>query len=262
MADKRISARRGRTVNLDVSFYHNGVLADPYAIRKVDIYKTQVAPHNLVTTYIFLDPTELLYPSPAVKTATGRFYLPHEVEENADVPDIYFDVWSYYASNPCADDTDSTSPTVCDLNAHADQLLSNCFRFWVYPDNWAGFDNLSEIKFAFEPLTQRFQKPEVRALEVGLMPLPLYDFDYNLVAPIIPFLQATISIETRHRELLVDNAEMTIGIRQGSYRTNPFVLKYQFNSDSLLIGTYQYRVKITMPDGTTRVSPSFILTVA
>ena len=35
MADSRLSARRGRTSNLDVAFYRNGVLADPYAIRSL-----------------------------------------------------------------------------------------------------------------------------------------------------------------------------------------------------------------------------------
>ena len=94
-----------------------------------------------------------------------------------------------------------------------------------------------------------------------MMPLPLYDFDFNLVAPIIPQLRATIKIETQNNEILVNDAEMDIGIRQGSYRTNPFTLRYLVNTSDFLKGTYTYRVTVTLPNGETRVSPDFSLQI-
>lgn len=267
MANKRLSARRGQTVNLDTAFYRNGVLADPYAIRKIQIYKTAVLPHNLVTTVLFPDPEAPTYPLPAVQTATGRFYYPYEVPTDATVPDVYFDVWSYYADNPCnnegTDVTVGTDTAACDLDSDDIELelLTSCHRFWMYPDGWATTDELQVVEFGFEPLNIHFNKPETRPLQVGLMPLPLYDFDYNLVAPLIPYLAATISVETRHGELIVDEEDMTIGIRQGSYRTNPFVLRWTLSTARFLIGTYRYKVTITLPDGSTRTSSWAILTV-
>ena len=58
-------------------------------------------------------------------------------------------------------------------------------------------------------------------------------------------------------EVLVENGEMRTGLRQGSYRTNPFVLQYDIDASSFLIGTYRYRVTVTLPDGTTRTSKDF-----
>lgn len=269
MGQPRISARRGQIADLNITFFRNGVPTDPYAIRRVEIYKTQVAPHNLVTTIPFLDPDDVLYPAPATKISDGKFLLPYMVADDADVPDVYFDVWYYFADNPCdagtgtgTGGTGGTSGT-CDLDdPDLDPLLlSCCNRFWIYPDGWACSNELQEVKFGFEPLDIHFNKPEVRNLEVGLMPLPLYDFNFNLVAPLIPQLTATIKVETRNCELLVDDAVMTIGLRQGSYRTNPFVLRYQLDTSTFLIGTYRYRVTLTLPDGTTRSSKYFIFTV-
>lgn len=267
MADKRVSARRNRTVDLDVLFYRNGVLADPYAIRRIEIYKTSVAPHNLVSTILFPNPEAATYPAPAVQTSTGQFYYPYDVPADATVPDVYFDVWYYYADNPCnnegTDVTVGTDTPACDLDSDdvEAELLQSCHRFWVYPDGWATTDELQVIEFGFEPLSIHFNTPERRPLQVGLMPLPLYDFDYNLVAPLIPYLQATISVETRHGELIIDEEDMTIGLRQGAYRTNPFVLRWMLDTARFLIGSYRYRVTITLPDGSTRTSPWAIFTV-
>lgn len=266
MADKRISGRRGQTLNLDVSFYRNGVLTDPYAIRKIEIYQTSVAPHNLITTIPFVDPDDSLYPSPAVKEDTGLYYYPYDVPSDAEVPDVYFDLWYYYADNPCDGSGTGTSGTEgdCDLDDDTleESLLFCCHRFWVYPDGWACLDDLSVIEFGFEPLSIHFNKPETRPLQVGIMPLPLYDYDYNTVAPIIPMLTATISVETRCGELLVDESDMTIGLRQGSYRTNPYVLRWNLDTTSFLCGTYRYKVKVVLPDGTSRVSKWFHFTVS
>jgi hypothetical protein len=274
----RISARRGQTVDLNIDFYHNGELADPYAIRYVEIYKSQVLPHNLVTTIPVVAVDDEDYPSPVCQeaedtpegdcgtepeasttTIPGKFHLPYAIPNDFVVPDVYFDVWYYFPTNPCSDGTED-----CDIDeAEFDgELLRCCKRFWVFPDEWYCSDNLQTIRFGFEPLDQQFRSPEVRPLEVGLMPLPLYDYNFNLVNPLIPFLRPTITIETQHRELLVDAADCTIGIRQGSYRTNPYVIRYNLDTSLFLRGTYQYYITLRLPDGTTRVSRKFMLAVS
>jgi hypothetical protein len=276
-ASPRISARRGGTVDLNVDFFLNGVLTDPFAIRYVEIYKTQVLPHNLVTTIPIVDPSESNYPTPLCRDyvdengaevdeddsgatlVEGRFHLPYGVPEDASVPDIYFDVWYYLPSNVV---TGGTAPTEDELDDFDSSLLSTCNRFWVYPEDWFVSDRLQTVNFGFEPLTQRFNQPELRPLEVGLMPLPLYDYNHNLVTPMIPFLTPTISLWTQRNELLIDNESCRIGLRQGSYRSNPWVVQYDFDTSQFLLGTYQYQIMLTLPDGSTRVSKKFILVIA
>jgi hypothetical protein len=282
-ASPRISARRGQVVDLSVDFYNSGVLKDPYAIRHIEIYKTQVLPHNLVATIPIIDLNDPSYPSPLCRSynnasgvATteadpeavlipGRFHLPYYVPNDSTVPDIYFDVWYYFGESPC--DTDpltSTEPTGCDLDdpSYDTMLLKCCHRFWIYPEEWFCDDRLQTVRFGFEPLDQRFYTPEIRPLEVGLMPLPLYDFNFNLVTPLIPFLNPTISISTQRCELLVNNEPCRIGIRQGSYRSNPWVIQYDLDTTRFLKGTYQYQITLTLPNGSVRVSRKFILTIA
>jgi len=278
MVYKRISARLGQTVDLDVAFYHGGVPADPYAIRRVEIYKTQVLPHNLVATIFVADPRDAAYPLPLVQHTVdlpagqcgtgpqtgspvpGKYSLMYDIPPELQAPDVYFDVWHFHTVDPC---DQGTAPADCDPDSpeNAARLTSCCHRFWVYPDQWFCGDGLQTVRFGFEPLDQRFHQPELRPLEVGLMPLPLYDYNYNLVNPLIPFLRATITVETQHSEMLVDAAEMSIGVRQGSYRSNPWVLRYNLDTTKFLKGTYRYRVVLHLPDGTTRASKNFILTV-
>lgn len=262
----RISGRRGQVSGLDVDFYHNGVLADPFAIRRVDIYKNQVLSYNLVTSIPLLRPSDALYPLPVVKSGVGEYTLPYTVPADAEAPAVYFDVWYYFASNPCGQEGTAGSAgevTGCDIDdsVYDPLLLANCHRFYVYPDNWFTDDRLQSIQFGFEPLQIHFHQGDRRWLEIGLMPLPLYDFDYNLVMPLIPFLTGTIHIETRNCETLVDSAPMEIAIRQGSYRTNPFVLRYLMTANDFLIGTYRYRVTITLPNGIVQASPWYNFTV-
>ncbi len=278
-ASPRISARRGQVADLNVTFMFNGVPADPFAIRFIDIYKTQVLPHNLVATVPVADLLDSLYPAPlcreyetvdgeaSTETETGAilkagtFHLPYLVPNDAQVPDVYFDVWNYFAVDPC---DSGTSDTNCDLsNSDFDsKLLRCCHRFWIYPEEWFCDDKLQTIRFGFEPLDQRFNSPEKRPLEVGLMPLPLYDYNFNLVTPIIPFLQATITIETQRCELLVDKEACRIGIRQGSYRSNPWVIQYDVDTTRFLKGTYQYYITLTLPNGYTYVSRKFIIVIS
>jgi len=275
----RISARRGQVVDLNVDFLHGGVLDDPYAIRYVEIYKSQVLPHNLVSTIPITDPDNILYPSPAcqdtVATAVGdcgteptadedylagKYHLPFSIPDDFEAPNVYFDVWYYFANDPCG----SSSGSECDIDSaeNSAKLIKCCHRFWVYPDEWFCDDRLQTIRFGFEPLDQKFHTPEVRPLEIGIMPLPLYDYNFNLVNPIIPFLQPTITVETQHNELLINNEVCTIGLRQGSYRSNPWVIKYDLDTTRFLKGTYSYQIKLTLPNQTTIVSRKFIFTIS
>lgn len=267
----RLSARSGQLVSLNVDFYRNGVLTDPFVIKYIEIYKSQVLPHNLVATIPITDKIDPLYPSPAQKTTTdvpagvcgtdpaveeidGRYLLPFAIPNDFAAPDVYFDVWYYYADDPCPDQT-----TDCDST---ELLLKSCHRFWIYPESWYTNDQLQTIRFGFEPLDQKFNSPEIRPLEVGLMPLPLYDYNFNLVNPMIPYLKPFITIETQHNEVLVDSAPCQMGLRQGSYRSNPWVIRYQMDSSKFLKGTYRYNITIMLPDGSTRVSPKYIVTIA
>lgn len=276
----RISARRGQLVNLDIEFYNSGVLTDPYAIRKVEIYKTQVLQHNLVTS-INVSDLGTNYPFPIYREyemssqgaccteptadtvpVTGKYYLPFLIPNDFPVPDVYFDVWYYFAEDPCGA-SGTVDATNCDIDSaeYAPYLLKCCKNFWVYPDEWACGNNLQTIRFAFEPLDQKFYQPEYRPLEIGLMPLPLYDYNYNLVTPMIPFLKPTITIETQYNELLIDSEPCRIGLRHGSFRSNPWVIQYDIDTTKFLKGTYRYFINLQLPSGGSRASRKFIFTV-
>lgn len=278
----RISARNNRVVDLNVDFRRNGILADPYAIRLVEIYKSQVLPHNLVATIPVVRPDDALYPSPVCQEVipattglcgtepteddipvVGKYHLPLAIPADFTAPDVYFDVWYYYPENPCGELT-VEGTNACDLDSaeFESQLIKCCHRFWVFPDGWFCDDGLQTVRFGFEPLDQKFHSPEKRPLEVGLMPLPLYDYNFNLVNPMIPFLRPFIKIETQNCELLVDNEPCSIGIRHGSYRSNPLVIKYDLDTTRFLKGTYRYSIKLELPDGSSRVSKMFILTIS
>jgi hypothetical protein len=275
----RISARRGQDVNLDATFYLGGQRADPFAIYRIEIFRGSVASENIVAAISIPAPSESSYPLPLVRqpdppaaneacptppdcddqlvgdgtdVSDGRFRLVWTVPTDVVVPDVYFDVWYFF----------STDPGGSDLADSTDELLNQCNRFWIYPENWYVDGGLQTVNFGFEPLNIKFNKPERRPLEIGIMPLPLYDFNYNLVAPIIPFLTPTISIWTDSGEEVISNEQCTIGVRQGAFRTNPWVINYMLDTCRLFKGTYRYRVQVVLPDGTTRVSGDFYLTVS
>jgi len=268
----RISGRVNNIVNLDTIFYHNGVAEDPYAIRRIDIYKGSVKDENLEAQVIMPPPDDPTYPYPVVRVAEGgedldgHFSLPFLVPSDFTAPEIYFDVWRFLGSDPGGtigvDEDDETL------------WISQCNRFWVYPDGWYIDDELVTIRLGFEAIDKHFRKPEIRNLEVGLVPLPLYDFDYNRVTPLIPQIQPYIHIETENGEVIVGGSATTgcdgepcegsegpvvegaarIGLRQGSYRTNPYVVQYRIDTNQFLIGTYKYRVILVLPNGHTIVS--------
>lgn len=262
MPDPRISGRKGSIVRLNASFYKNGLLSNPYAIRRIDIYRNSKADENLVAQIPIASPTDTDYPSPLTQDETsdgpdtGKYYLDYQIPDDFTAPSIYIDQWLFIG-----DELVSDGGTDIDLD---DETLwdSQCNRFWVYPGNdWYIDDGLISARFGFEPLDRHFTKPESKPLEVGIMPLPKYDFDYNRVAPLIPQLVATIDIETINNEVIYEDQPCVVAIRQGSYRTNPFVIRYLLNTDTLLMGTYRYRITLRMPNGETRISPNLMFTV-
>lgn len=267
----RVSGRLGRPIGLNVRFYRDGVATDPFAIRRVRIYRSAVAEENLIDTIDFVYPDATDYPSPATQEINGSgpvpgsYVLVWNVPTDIVAPDIYFDVWDFLG-----DDCRSASSGATDSCLDDESLfISQCNQFWLYPDGWFVDDGLEVMRFGFEALDIKLRQPEIRTIEVGLMPLPLYDFDYNKIAPIVPQLKAYFSLESENCELLIEDAPMSIGIRQGSYRSNPFTLQFRFNTSviestnmPLLRGTYKYRVKIMLPNGETRVSDYFTLQVS
>jgi hypothetical protein len=273
----RISGRTGQLIDLNITFYQNGVPTDPWAITKVSIYKQSVQPENLVAEIPIIPNCEEGYPSPLNRepvTPTpgtgpcgteadpstlykpGIFHLLWEVPTDVSVPNIFFDVWSFIPVDPGIPITAGTGCSAEQLAILADETIwqNCCNEFWLYPDSTYCDTGLENIRLGFEALDIKFYQPEKRKLEIGIMPLPLYDFDYNKVAPLIPMLKGYISIFSDNNELLISRAAMTIGIRQGTYRSNPFTLQYLINTCEFLKGSYKYRVEVDLPNGETRVS--------
>jgi hypothetical protein len=258
MAYTRVSARRGEQVALEARFVQGGVPTAPHAIYRVEIYRGKVAAENIVDAIDIPSPDSSEYPGVLVEGAAGLYTLNWTVPDYADVPDVYFDVWYFFGSDP----RNLSSSSGDEYVENEDKLIQFCNRFWVYPDSWYVDGGLQTLRFGFEALDTRFNKPEKRPLEIGLMPLPLYDYDYNLVAPIIPYIDAKIDMWTVHKEPIITQEPMTIKLRQGAYRSNPFVLSYLFDTEDIFIGTYKYRITLTLPDGTTRISPDSFITVS
>jgi len=265
----RVSGRLGSPVDLNITFYKDGIPADPWAIRKVSIYRSAVQQENIIVEFPIISPFESDYPSPLVReidstgTKPGIFHLLWDVPSiGIPTPDVFFDVWSFFPTEPPippSSDGSATGGTVID----DESLMQKCCqRFWLYPDSFYCDAGLQNIRLGFEAIDEKFMQPEVRTLEIGLMPLPLYDYDYNLIAPIIPNLRATISVMTDQCETLISNEPMKIGIRQGTFRSNPFVLQWLFDTMRVLRGSYKYQITLKLPNGETRTSPRFALQVS
>lgn len=255
MAYTRIAGRRGNDIQLDVTFYNGGISYDPFYIYKVEIYKSKVADENLIDTLVI---DEDSYPSPALDedgSSGGHYSLIWSVPDTLQVPNVYYDVWYYWGDDPRGSTGD-------DLSNYEDQLLTSCNRFWLYQDQWYVDDNLQTVRLSFEPLDIKFRKGEVRPLEVGIMPLPLYDYNFNLVTPIIPYLQPTIDINTHNCEPIIEDASCLMKLRQGSYRSNPFVISYLLDTSNFYIGSYIYRIKVPLPNGSIIMSKDFSFSIS
>jgi hypothetical protein len=303
MAFPRVSGRLGNLIDLNITFYRDGVPADPFAIRRVEIYRAAVKKENRVAAFEIIDVMNPSYPNPLSRELVdgqlgkcgtvpptafkpGVFHLLWDVPKSGiPCPDIFFDVWSFIPTNPggllpesalTSPDREFTSPIGTDADLHPipgenvnDQIEDDeslyqrcCQKFWLYDDGFFCDAGLENFRIGFEPIDEKFQQPEVRTLEVGLTPLPLFDFDYNYVAPIIPQLKATFTLMTDNCETLIAAEPMTIGLRQGTYRNNPFVLRYLFDTSKILKGSYKYQVAVQLPNGETRISPKFALMVS
>ena len=254
---RRVSGRQGQPVALDVMFYRNGVASDPYAFRFIDIYKGCVKDENLYTQFVIPDLGTTGYPAPIEQLVDpsgvpicGSYRLLFDVPKSYP-QDIYFDVWRFVADPPGSGD-DITNP---------DLLQSQANRFWVSPDGWFLDDGLETVRFTFEPMDQKFRKPEKRILEVSIIPQPLYDFNCNQVMPLIPQLCPAIKIETENCELLVDWEPCAIGLRMGAYKDSPFTVQFLLDTSRFLVGTYRYQIMIQLPNGQTRISEKMIFTV-
>lgn len=250
----RIAGRVGQPILLDATFYNGGIAEEPYAVRRIEIYKSSVRQENLVAIVPISDPGSTNFPLPLTRTPDrpGYLTLSWDVPKELSVPDIFFDKWVFLPQEP------GSGHTIDD----PELLREKCMRFWCYPENsWYVDDGLESIRFGFEPLDVKYSKGERRPLEVGLMPLPLYDYNSNLVMPLIPMLRATITVRTRNYEVVVDEEPMSIALRQGSYRSNPFVARHLIDTNCFLAGTYVYRVTLWLPNGQSIRSKEFEFTI-
>lgn len=253
---KRISARTGGVVALNMSFKNNGALMDPYAIIKVNIYKNKIAQANLVEMIEIVPPDSTDYPAPLERglddddnPIPGKYVLNYAIPSEFE-QDVYFDEWvivSECNSTDCLEDTD--------------QCSTICGRFYVFTDCVVGDDELEKFKFGFESLNHHFSKPAVVPLEVGVMPLPLYDHKVGAIQAIAS-ATAKIMIETDRQEVVLEWTPIDIALRSGSYRSNPYVLRYTLATSEFLAGTYAYKVMLKLRNGDTYVSKRMYFTIA
>ena len=249
----RIAGRAGHVVRLNMSFVHNGVKEDPFAVRRVDIYRGFVRPGQLVGQIVVPPKGDPLYPFPLIQdTGAGQFEALFDIPNDFAVGDVYIDVWNFLPNDP-------GTPGVDDENL----WLAQSGQFWVLDDVWIVDDQLQTKRLGFEPLDKKLKRGEVRTLEVALHPLPKHDFDYNKFAPAISQLKPTITITTTYDEQLAGlvDAPCNIGIRQGHHRASPFVVQCLIDTRLLLRGTYRYRIKIPLSDGSIVISNEFSFTV-
>lgn len=232
-----------------MSFYRNGKLTSPFAIRQIDIFRDSPRPGNLIASIPFVAPTDIGYPFPAVETDPGEFQVLFDAPDNLVPCDIYFDVWSFIGSNPGSVGVDDES-----------LWITQSGMFWLYDDVWIIDDELQTKRLGFEPLDKKLRRGEVRTIEVAIHPLPIYDYDYNKLAPVIPQLRPTMDIRTARDELIVRDAPCTIGTRQGHHRNSPFVVKCPLDTRTFLRGMYRYNIKVNI-SGQQLISPPFSFTV-
>jgi len=187
-------------------FIRNGEGAMPFAIRRIDIYRGFIRHSNLVGQIPFVDPSDSTYPFPAAQSTDdlSQYYVIFDAPETLVPDDIYFDVWHFIGDDHGSIDIDDES-----------LWISQNGIFYLFDDVWLANDDLQTIRLGFEPLDKNFKRGEIRTIEVAIYPLPLYDHNWNLIAPLIPQLYPTMTVYTSYGELidgLVD-APCTMGIR-------------------------------------------------
>ena len=233
----------------------NGIPQNPAAIRRVDIYRGFIRAGNLVASIPFVEPSDPSYPFPAIVDSTnpGHFQVLFDAPEDFSHNDIYFDVWRIIGPD---------QGTGADLDDES-QWISQMGMFWLYDDVWIAEDELFTKRLGFEPLDKKLRRGEIRTLEVAIHPLPKYSYDYNLLAPIIPQLQPTVTIRTSYDETITGLVDIpcTIGLRQGHNLNSPFVVQCTIDTRTLVRGMYRYFVKVNI-GGSILASPKFSFTVA
>lgn len=231
----RVSGRVGEIVALNMNFYHNRVLSSPFAIRRIDIFRASLKPEDLVAQVVFPSPVETAYPAPGIEINPGMFEVNFAVPETFVPNDAYFDVWYFIGEDPGTAGFDNENL----WNFQTGQ-------FWLFDDVWVSDDELLSKRLGFEPLDKKFKRGEIRNLEIGIHPLPKYDYDFNKIAPIIPQLSPSITVWTIHDELLLSDVPCKIGVRQGHHRNSPFVIQCLLDTRTLIRGTYRYVVKVNI----------------
>lgn len=245
----RINGRLGQVVNLNMKMLRNGIPTSPYGLREINIYRSFVRAENIVATISFPDPSSTLYPFPATEISTGEFIVPFVVPETFVPCDVYYDVWSFLGQDPGTAGIDDPS-----------FWISQVGQFNIVDDTWIVDEELYTLRLGFEPLDKRLRRGELRTIEVAIHPLPMYDYDYNVLAPIIPQLSPSITIHTAYDELIVQDAPCKIGIRQGRNRNSPYVIQCYIDTRTLVRGLYQYTVKVNVGNNII-ISPRFNFTI-
>jgi hypothetical protein len=255
----RVAGRIGNTIDLNVTFYHNGVPQAPAAIRRIDIFKGSIRSNNIVDQIILPPPTSPSYPGPLRQIRPGAFVLPYVIPSTFVPNEVYYDVWNYVGSPPMPD-VPGTDELVVDLDNKA-FWVAEYGQFMVFEDDWIEDDGLFTKKLAFNPLDTRIRKGEIKTIEINIIPVPARSFEYNRLAGILPNLRPTISFRTTNNEYLagMTNIPCTIGIMQGHHK-HPFVIQCPVDSTNILIGTYQYNISVLVGDQQI-ISEPFSITV-
>lgn len=249
----RIAGRLGNIVDLNMRFLHNGSPSEPYAIRRVDIYRGFIRRDKLVEQITFPDVNDTSYPLPAIQDSTdvSQFSLMYDASSDLVPNDVYLDVWHFLGSDPGSAGLDDESLWVSKFGS-----------FYLFDDVWLADADLQTIKFGFFPQDKLIRRGEIRTIEVSIYPVPRHNYNHNLIVPLIHNLDPTITVYTTFGELiggLVD-APCSIGLKQGAGRDCPYVIQCQIDARTLLRGTYKYFIKLAIGN-TIIVSEYFYFTV-
>jgi hypothetical protein len=227
----RENARIGDPVRLDAQFFSGGVLFDPVAIERVEIYRGGDGTSNGGVLVDVVDPINIFqdnvglyhidldlfyHASPSPVTSPGT---PAIVANT-----IYYDRWVYKK----------------DLNSV--ETYSIGLHFYLYPNGTFVCDDTSKFRFEMKVDRKRIVKGEALDIRLQIIPIPLY---ISRRDPIVDYL---LPISTmRARIIDTQNAEMVpwTSIRftgkEGVLPTNLF--------SALQLGEYHLIAELTLPNG-------------